>query len=93
MEVREYRKLDDVARIFTGAYAFRKDRYTSAEARIASYFAGINTMNKEEFIRVMNGAGKALLKMGVDCRTDAERIRHQLHQIQNGQVPVGDKPL
>jgi hypothetical protein len=88
MLTREYRKLNDEGRMFAAMYGISvgvlQDKYTSPVAQIAAYFAGISYMDKEEFVRVMNGAGKALLRMGIDCRTDAERVRHQLHQIKSG---------
>lgn len=89
MQIREFRALTDEARMFAAMYGMRMISDVLAprnrRAHIAGYFAGINVMSKDEFIRVMNGAGKELLRQGIDCRTDAERVRHQLHQIQIGQ--------
>lgn len=91
MLVQEHRKLNDTSRLFAAVYGMTmledvlSGKYTSRVAQIAAFYAGLSYMGKEEYVRVMNGAGKALLRMGIDCRTDAERIRHQLHLIQTGQ--------
>lgn len=92
MLVQEFRKLNDAGRLFLAMYGANRlvqaEAYTNPVARIAAFYAGLYTMNKDEYIRVMNGAGKSLLRLGIDCRTDAERVRHQLHLIQTGQQVV-----
>lgn len=95
MDMKEFRRLEDTSRRFAAMYGLQVglSRNMTPVQFMAGHFAGLNTMPKDEFVRVMNGAGKALLRMGIDCRTDAERIRHQLHQIKTGQVAPGEKPV
>lgn len=91
MEIREYRKLTDKSRLFAAVYGMREadpNHGMTPNQFIAGHFAGLHTMTKEEFIRVMNGAGKALLREGIDCRTPAEMVRHQLRQIQAGAAEI-----
>lgn len=79
--------MGDNARLFSAIYGARRgDAYkgNTPVQFFAAHFAGISTMTKDEFIRVMNGAGKALLREGIDCRTPAELIRHRTHQIKSG---------
>lgn len=86
MEVIEYRSMDDNARLFLAIYGARRGNAYKGNTPVqffAAHFAGISTIGRDEFIRVMNGAGKALLREGIDCRTPAEFVRSELHRIRS----------
>lgn len=85
LQLREYRPVGEDGRMFSAMYAMKHspmNNYGLTPSQFfAGHFAGLFKIAEHEFISCMRSAGKALLILGIDCRTSAEIVRSKMQQI------------